>query len=135
MNDAGVVQAAKMVRPYLSDLIGDERADDWDQRLGELLSRDVAETRMAVDLWQVLEKDETVLQWVEDVLDDPALLPPELQRLNVRGAGYAPVPGQGEPIQFDRFVCPVDGDVIWYRPRIGVPILRCNTHDRELVRG
>ena len=135
MNDAGLIAAAKLVRPYLPELVGPEQTEDWDNRLGTMLASDAGEQQLAAEILAVLRSDEVVLQWVEDVLDDPRRLPPELQRLSVRGAEYAPVPGGGEVIDADRFVCPVNGDVVWYRPRVGVPIKRCLFHNRELVRG
>lgn len=53
----------------------------------------------------------------------------------VRGYGYGPSLGRGQPVLADRFVCPVEGDVTWYRPRVGVPIPLCGRHYQPLVRG
>lgn len=128
MDDADLAEAARLVRPYLPELVGAERAVTLDRRIGAVLARWPAHTA----LLDVLTSDDAVLRWVEEVLDDPRLLPPDLRGPDVRT--FEPVPGGGDPIPADRFTCPVNGDVVWYRPRVGTPVPVCGTHGRELVR-
>jgi hypothetical protein len=117
-----LVEVARLVRPFLPELVG-ARAADLDARIGAAL--DGPPRERVPRLRAVLASDDAVVAWVERALADPA------------GAvrGFEPLPGQGEPVPADRFVCPVNRDVVWYRPKVGVPVPTCGTHSVVLVRG
>lgn len=134
MQDADLIKVAKLVRAYLPDLVGEQRAIVLDRRIGEVVNRDAPDPVRAGELRTVLGEDDPVLEWVEEVLDDPWLLPPGLPGAEVRDVGYESLPGAGAPIQAERFSCPVNGDTDWYRPGVGVPVPVCGTHGCRLVR-
>jgi hypothetical protein len=117
-----LVEVARLVRPFLPSLVG-ARAAELDARVGAALNGPPEERVRR--LREVLASHDAVVEWAERALADPA------------GAvrGFEPLPGHGEPVPADRFVCPVNGDVVWYRPKVGVPVPACGTHDVALVRG
>lgn len=131
MRDDEIVAVSKLLRPYLGDLLGPAEAARVDQVIGAVLAG--PEVEAPGQLREIAGSDIRLLRWVEDVLDDPRLLPPELQ--GVRSADYRPNLGNGEPVPADRFVCPVSADVVWYRPGVGRAIPTCGTHGQILVRG
>lgn len=133
MNESQMIDAAKLIRPYLADLVGEEQALTWDRRLAALIADQNTDPHVVSRIRTVLWSDDTVAQWVEDLFDDPDLLPPDLQRHDVRGPDYRDAPGQVGPIAADRFVCPEKKDFIWYRPFIGDDIRWCPTCKVQLV--
>lgn len=130
MKDEAVVEAARLLRGHLADVVSVDRIERLDREISECLGTAGAE--MAEQLRTLIASDEDALQWVEDLLDDPDLLPPELQE--VRSAAYGPALGAGDHIPPDRYVCPVLRDTVWYRREVGQPIPKCGTHGCVLVR-
>lgn len=135
MKDSDLISVARLVRPYLPDLVDDAEAVKLDQQIGEAL-KNLRDPALRQRLRGLLAEHDSVLRWAQDVLEDPRLLPPEFRDPEVRGVDdYQSLPGKGDPIPADRYICPVDQDVIWYRPKVGVPIPICGTHGQQLVRG
>lgn len=131
VDDEGLVEAAKALRPYLAGLIGTERAPHWDTEVAELLAG--GRQDRAAGLRRLVESDVEVLQWVEDLLDDPQRLPPELQ--GVRTSQYAPGLGSGDFVGADRFVCPQADHYVRYRVQVGEEMGICPDHKCPLIRG
>ncbi|WP_394619437.1 hypothetical protein JNUCC0626_10155 [Lentzea sp. JNUCC 0626] len=129
-----MIKVAKLVRGYLPDLVDEQRAIALDRRIGEIVGQDAPDPVLAAELHAMLGEDDPVLEWVEEVLDDPCLLPPGLPGAGVRDVGYEPLLGGGAPIQAELFVCPVNGDFLWYQPGVGVQVPVCGTHGCRLVR-
>jgi hypothetical protein len=128
-----VLEMARAIRPYLPELVG-QAADEVDRELAALL----ADVKAGAPPDSVAQQISTVLirwpdahNWAARVLQDPGHLPPELQAL-AHGRGYEALPGDGEPIPAQKYVCP-DGDFVWYRATVGVSVPRCPTHDIEIV--
>lgn len=131
VDDDGLVEAAKALRPYLAGLVGAEQAPHWDAEVAELLA--VGQQDRAAAVRRLIESDADVLQWVEDLLDDPRRLPPELQR--VRTSQYAPGLGSGDFVEADRFVCPQADHYVRYRAQVGEDMGICPDHKCPLIRG
>lgn len=132
MDDADVIDAAKLIRPYLVALVGPDRAAELDSTIGTILAARSDVQDAGEQLRELLTRDHTLLQWVEDALDDPQHLPPELQL--VRSGDYQQMPGGGDVVPADLYVCPVGNDTNWYRPKIGTAVITCSTHQVLLVR-
>ena len=67
-----------------------------------------------------------------EVLGDALYRPPEVRALVERG--IEPLPGIGEPVDAQKYVCAVDGNFVWWRTSVGVPIPKCPDHNAVLVR-
>ena len=128
--DEGVWETARCVRPYLSELVGDE-APAMDIALADVLNDgphdDLGERRLTA----LLESHEGTLLFMRRVLRDKSHLPPQVAALQT--TRYTSPSGDPVPPPPDKFKCP-HGDVVWYRPEVGVPIKKCPTHGCVLVR-
>jgi plasmid stabilization system protein ParE len=131
-DDAGVLEAARAIRPYLGDLIGPAKAEMMDRRIADQLNGPAAETGVAGRLRAVLEEQEDTAWFLSRVLADaPRYRPPYQQSAYQRDiASPAGDPGL---VEADRYACP-RGDYIWYQPEVGTPIPPCPTHHMPLTR-
>jgi hypothetical protein len=122
-----LIEAARAVRRYLPDLLG-ERAQAVDAQLVELLR---AGDRAGLE--ELFGSTESLLDWVAGFVETG--LPPEVAPLRERGAGYQPLLGPGIAQAPPRFECPVDHLYVWYRVDPGEEIPVCRDHPGEqLVR-
>ena len=128
------MQAARAIRPYLTELLAHapERAARMDSELARQLAAD-DDAGKARSLLQLLEGNAVTKVWTAQFLE--LGLPPEFGASGNRGpAGPAPV-GDGETLRpGPKYVCPVNGDVVWWRRHIGQDVPRCATHNRILVK-
>lgn len=135
MDELGILQAARALRPYLPQLVGPD-SEALDARLAERLAATSRGENVTDALWPLLsEREETLTfaAWV--ILDAPHYRPPDLQPDHPgERSGLQPLPGDIGPVHADRYVCP-NGDYVWYRRVIGTPIPACPTHGPVLVRG
>jgi hypothetical protein len=58
-------------------------------------------------------------------------VPPDAVMVAERG--IEALPGRGQPIDADRFECPVDGMFVFYRRHVGQPVPPCRDHRVALV--
>jgi hypothetical protein len=134
MDEQGVLETARAIRPYLPTLVG-PTADELDQRLAELLNANSDEQVAAVR--SLLEANETTGDFLAEMLADaPEYRPPELQPSHMRqsGGGYRALAGDAQPVlHAGRYACP-QGDYIWYRPLVRTPVRPCPTHGPGLTR-
>jgi hypothetical protein len=131
-NDDGVLEAARAIRPYLSDLLGPAKAVAIDRQIADALTVGSAGTTAAEQVRMILERDGDTAWFLQRVLDDkPFYRPPYYQPVITRGI-TAPA---GDPgfVAADRYACP-QGDYVWYRPDLGTCVPRCPDHDILLVR-
>jgi hypothetical protein len=126
--DEGLLEAARTIRPYLGELVGAE-APRFDAEIAGLLVSVQSGQDVASQLRLLLDSNEATAEWVAEVLEDPLHRPPDLQPLITRG--YAPLPRSGGPVHAGKYSCP-DGDYVWYRRSVGVPVPRCPTHGHVL---
>jgi len=125
-DDEGVLEAARAVRAYLTDLAGSpEAAAALDRQLaGEL--RDVSDPPASAGRLRVLlERNEDTAWFLDRVLADaPAHRPPYFQPTYVT-RGPAALLGDAMPVTAARYNCPECRNYVWYRPDIGTPVPRC----------
>jgi hypothetical protein len=128
----GVLEAARVIRPYLKTLVG-PAADDLDGQIAELLAAAGRGEEVAAVLGSLMARDEATAAFLDEVLADaPLYRPPEVQPDYLRSA--APPPGDvGTVLHAGKYACP-GGDYVWYRPAISVPIPECPTHGPGLSR-
>ncbi len=138
-NDDGVLEAARAIRPYLADLIGPDAAE-LDSRLARELA-DTSNWSQTVGRVRTLlsEHDDTAWFLAEVLRDEPDFRPPYYQPRFNRTAGDHSTPaglaGNEGLILAARYVCPKNGDYIWYQPDIGADIPECPTDRVTLIRG
>ncbi|MFB4285512.1 hypothetical protein ACBJ59_60370 [Nonomuraea sp. MTCD27] len=131
--DDDLLEAARTVRPYLPDLIGDA-APQVDQEICRLLDAARAGADVAFELNATLSQTMALHLWKEEVLADELHRPPELQSRTVRRSAGRPSPGDGEDIDATKYVCPVERDYIWWRQSPGDQVKLCPDHEVPLVR-
>ena len=132
MTAEGVQEAARNVRPYLSELVGPAAAE-VDAQLAELLAAAEQGEDVGTELRAALDSHEGTLAFLEAVLDDaPKYRPPQVQPSSLKGA-YSGLPGQTLPVEADKYRGPKLNDYVWYRPSVGVPVPECPTHHVLLV--
>ncbi len=120
-----VLEAARVVRLYLSDLLGSE-AETVDRALGELLAK--AESGETIDnqILELLAQRDATRKWTRQFLIDK--MPPPVMR------SYDPLAGSPSVIDANTFVCQVPGcPRIWYRPKAGIDPPLCQEHKQPLV--
>lgn len=91
------------------------RGDNVDRETAELLSRYVR-----------------LNEWAEQLLEDKDLVPPHLQRDEVRS--YNPLPGHGEPVQAPKYICPLGHSFVWYRMSVAEVVPPCSFCHSRLTR-
>lgn len=120
---ADILEAARSIRPYLSELLPAAEAEVIDQQLAKLLAQ--ANTRQPIDnlILQLLATQDATREWLSRFLQDKQQ--PEHLRT------FSPLAGQGSIVNAAKFVCP-QGDYTWYRPRVGIEPPLCRTHNLPL---
>jgi hypothetical protein len=133
MDDEGVLEAARAIRPYLPDLVGPV-ADQLDRRIAELLAAAAQGENVAAAVRSLLVSQEATGGFVVEVLADaPSYRPPYLQPGYLRSRGLQPLAGDVGPVlHVGKFACP-HGDYVWYRPAVSIPIPPCPSHGPGLT--
>lgn len=128
-DDDGVLEAARAIRPYLSDFLDPALAGTLDRRIANQLADPAASV---TELRSLLEEQEDTAWFLRRVLSDKWHRPPYQQPPGVRD----PVSPGGDPalIEADRYSCP-RGDYVRYRPEVGSAVPDCPTHGISLIRG
>jgi hypothetical protein len=125
--DDPVAEAARQIRPYLTELVGPQLAAELDSRIAGLLEDTTGREDATDRLRSVLEGNLATSEFLAEVLDDaPEYRPPKWQPHTVR-RGFAGLPGDLLPMHAGKYGCP-RSDYIWYRPEVGVPVPECPTH-------
>lgn len=120
-----VLEAARVIRPYLPNLLEAE-AETVERALAELLAR--AESGEAVDnqILELLAEYDATREWTRQFLNDK--IPPPVMR------SYDPLAGSVSVIDANTFVCEVPGcSRIWYSPKAGIEPPLCQEHKIPLV--
>ncbi|SNQ50509.1 conserved hypothetical protein [Frankia canadensis] len=134
-DDRGVLEAARAIRPYLTDWFTKKDAAALDQQIATVLAaaEPADPAPVAGELRALLHRHPLTGRFLRDVLADaPRYRPPDQQPRYQR----TPRPGTlGDPgpVAADRYVCP-HGDYTWYRPDLSTPIPSCPTHQAALTR-
>jgi len=119
-----ILEAARAIRPYLSELLTAEEAKVIDERLAQLLAQKDQE-KIDNLILDILCSQEPTRQWVDQFLE--LKLPPEIEKL------YQPPlsPNPSVVSGLIKYACP-NGDYVWYQRQIGEPIPNCPTHNVTL---
>jgi hypothetical protein len=135
-DDEGVLEAARAIRPYLTDLVDSpDAAADLDQQLADELGQVSDSSASARRLRLLLEQQEDTAWFLGRVLADaPDHRPPYLQPGYLTRGGIASLLGDAMPIAAVRYNCPACGNYVWYRPDQGTPVPHCPTDDTLLTR-
>jgi len=129
MDDEGVLEAARAIRPYLSRLAeSPDAAAELDRQLAEELGQVSDPSASARRLRILLEQHEDTAWFLGRVLADaPDYRPPYNQpEYRTRGGTASPL-GDVTPVAAARYNCPICGNYVWYRPDVGTPVPRCRT--------
>jgi hypothetical protein len=126
----GVLEAARSARPYLLELLGPGLAAVVDAELAGLLAGEASGGDVEAGLRSALEAHEATSVFLARVLwDAPRFRPPQVVSESTRT--FSALPGESLPVPADKFRCP-QGDYVWYRMAVGVPVPDCPTHRRAL---
>jgi hypothetical protein len=131
LEDEGALEAARAIRPYLTDLVeSPDAAAELDQQLADELGQVSDPSASARWLRILLEQHEDTAWFLDRVLADaPDYRPPYYQPgYRTRGGTASPL-GDVMPIAAARYNCPACGNYVWYRPDVGTPVPRCRTDD------
>lgn len=126
MEEEDVRQAARAIRPYLSELLKNDHAaaSELDRRLAELLAEAQAGHSVKTDLLIALSDQQATREWTREFLKDK--LPPQVYR------SWRRPPGDPGQVPAQRWVCP-QGDYDWYPSFAGEQPPACPTHQLDLV--
>jgi len=135
--DPDIQDVARSIRPYLPRLLGDQSAD-YDQRLVALLVRSAQGADTDDALLDLLASNPVTHTWAADMLEDERHLPPDVRQVVERGvpdAGFSPLanPYGGDPVDAEKFVCPRDGNYVWWRVSVGIQVPTCRDHPNDVL--
>ena len=127
MDETGILEAARAVRPYLSELVG-PAAGQLDTRIAALLNESATGAADPDALRVLLDAEAATRIFLQAVLDDaPYFRPPEVQ-FDVRRTGYQKPPGKMNTVlHLGKYICP-GGDYVWYRLSESAAVPPCPTH-------
>jgi len=134
-DDRGVLEAARAIRPYLTDWFTEQDAAVLDQQIATVLAavNPADPAPVAGELRALLNRHPLTGRFLRDVLADaPHHRPPDQQPRYQRTPRPSPL-GDPGPVAADRYICP-HGDYTWYRPDLSTPIPICPTHQTTLTR-
>jgi hypothetical protein len=120
-----VLEAARIIQPYLPDLLGSE-SDNVDRTLVDLLAK--VESGEAVDnqILEFLAERDATREWTRQFLIDK--MPPPVMR------SYDPLAGPVSQIDANAFACPEPNcNYVWYRPKAGIEAPMCPNHQISLM--
>ncbi|QLE45291.1 hypothetical protein FD723_33800 (plasmid) [Nostoc sp. C052] len=115
-----VLEGCRSIRPYLGELLGND-AVQVDNQLAELLAQAQAGQPAEQQILEILKSYPDTRNWIAEFLSEKQV-----------SKGFEPLPGQGQAISSQKYICP-QGDYVWYRRVTGVAIPTCPTHGVELT--
>lgn len=122
-----ILEGARTIRSYLPELVGAE-AETIDSQLASLLARSEKEEKTDNLILDLLAQHKATKKWMRDYLNAAS----PTARLDVLRA-YSRPGGDPSPIPAQRYVCPVDANVVWFKQFEGEEILICKDHGCQLV--
>lgn len=114
-----ILESARSIRPYLPELTG-VGADCVDRQLAELLAKANAGESVHIEILDLLKSDPATRAWTAEFLSPQPV-----------SKGFVRLPGNSGAVAAQKYACP-QGDYIWYRRSVSIPIPVCPTH-HELV--
>ncbi|MEM7648444.1 MAG: hypothetical protein AAF283_04660 [Cyanobacteria bacterium P01_A01_bin.70] len=128
---ADVLQAAREIRPYLSELLTHPDAEIMAQRLDLSLNTAADLEAQSTSILNVLSSAEPTREWARLYLEDrqPAAVILSIIRT------YQPLPGKAGVVASPRYRCPVAScHQVWYRRQASDSIPNCPIHGVQMVR-
>ena len=120
-----VLEAARLIQPYLPDLLGTEAAT-VDRSLADLLAKAATGEAVENPILELLAERDPTREWAQQFLIDK--MPPLVMRT------YDPLAGSQSVINANTFVCTVPAcPRIWHRPKAGIAPPICPEHKILLV--
>ena len=120
-----ILEAACVIRLYLSDLLGSD-AESVDQALANLLTKSSSSERVDNQILELLAENDATREWTRKFLSNK--IPPPVTR------SYNSLAGSQSVVDANTFVCQVPGcPTVWYRPKAGIEPPECKDHKISLV--
>lgn len=120
-----LLEAARAIRPYLTELLDPQVAADIDSLLAQQLA--AADKTNAEDaIRRTLLSQRPTADWWAAFLEHG--VPPEVLPAMIR---LNELPGDGQNVAAARYICPYS-DFVWYRISVGVAVPSCPTHGLRL---
>lgn len=120
-----VLEAARLIQPYLPDLLGTE-AEAVDRALAALLAKAATGEAVENPILELLAERDPTREWAQQFLIDK--MPPPVMR------AYDPLADSQSVINANTFVCTVPAcPRIWHRPKAGIAPPVCPEHKIPLV--
>jgi hypothetical protein len=133
MDEQGIVEAARAIRPYLRELVG-PAAGELDGKVARLLNDGPEGAVDPVALWELLDATAATRAFVGAVLDDAPHYRPPAAQFDIRRSVYQKPPGEMNPVLYlAKYVCP-HGDCAWYQLSSAASPPPCPTHGPGLRR-
>jgi hypothetical protein len=126
-----VLQAARAIRPYLSQLLPHTDAEVADKRLELILQTSTDDEARSQEILSLLSAAEPTQEWMRLYLEEQK---PADEILKIMRT-YHPLPGKSGAIASPRYRCPVAScHQTWYRREASAEIPDCPIHGVKLVR-
>ena len=120
-----ILEAARVIRLYLRDLLGSE-AESVEKTLANLLEESSSNEGIDNQILELLAENDATREWTREFLSDK--IPPPVTR------SYNPLAGSQSVVDANTFVCQVPGcPMVWYRPKAGIEPPECKDHKVPLV--
>lgn len=113
-----VLEAARTIRPFLSELLGED-ATRVDEELARLLESGQRGEKVDNFILNLLAQNDATREWMNKFLG--------LRQPQDTTRGFRPVPGYLPPPALEKYVCP-ENDYVWFRHSVSVKIPSCPTH-------
>ena len=125
-----ISDAAKAIRPYISDLLDPPRAQQLEQQMDRLLPDLPLAQGNHPQFLKILSDYEAIREWIRLYLEEQYPAEEILKTLRV----YYPLPGLKHSVESPRYICPVENcHQDWYRHSREETIPQCPIHDLQLV--
>jgi hypothetical protein len=126
-----VLEAARAIRPYLSQLLPHADAEVADKRLELILQTSTDDAARSQEIRALLATAEPTREWLRLYLEEQK---PAEEILKIMRT-YQPLPGKSGAIASPRYRCPVAScHQTWYRRDASAEIPTCPIHGVKLVR-
>jgi hypothetical protein len=106
-------------------------SDEVIARSRALVTRAGRGEAVTAELTELLSRHPRLDDWVDDLLEDPGLVPRDLQPRRPRS--YRPLPGDMSVIAAPRYTCPSGDGFTWYQISAADPVPPCMLCGRPLV--
>jgi hypothetical protein len=131
-DDEIVLEMAKAIRPYLTNLVQGDAAD-VDRAIQELLSHADDRAGTASRILELVGRWRTTRDWAHIFVELGLPLDIWAPSIQERRDGYQRPSGDGSIVSFEKYVCPVDCNYVWYRRNQAQQPMCCPSHDLILV--